>query len=435
MTGPASSFEWLASPALQNLFEAFPPESLRCVGGCVRDALAGLQVKDVDLATSLPPEEVMKRLRKEGITVVPTGLKHGTVTAVIDHAPYEITTLRHDVETFGRHARVAFIDDWRADAARRDLTINAIYCDRDGALYDPFDGKADLKAGRVRFVGDARQRIAEDYLRLLRFFRFQARYGRGDPDPDALAACRELAPGLVQLSAERVHDEVLRLLGGPQVAGTFALMQNLGVLLQVNPGFGRVDRLIGLVQVESRAESAGIGVRPDPVRRLAALLSEDDAQAGDRLRLSNKEKARIDRIHAEQPAMAPDHDLVTRRRLVYDLGAEAYRDRCLMAWAAAPDSAGTSWLEQLAEPDRWNPPSFPVVGRDVLALGIGSGPVIGALLEDVRQWWRDDGFVADRAACLAHLRDRAEPARSQSSGADPSAQADRSAKASRPVKG
>ena len=404
MTVSASPFSWLAAPALQNLFEAFSPESLRCVGGCVRDALAGLPVKDVDLATSLPPDAVMKRLRKAGISVVPTGLKHGTVTAVIDHTPYEITTLRHDVETFGRHARVAFIDDWRADAARRDLTINAIYCDRDGALYDPFDGKADLEAGRVRFVGDARQRIAEDYLRLLRFFRFQARYGRGEPDPAAIAACRELAPGMEQLSAERVHDEILRLLAGPQVPETLVLMHELGVLQHANPGLGRVDRLVGLVTVEDRAAAAGVGVKPDPVRRLAALLCEDDVQARARLRLSNKEKTRIAKIHAGLPAMAPDHDLVTRRTLVYDLGPEIYRDRCLMAWAYAPDCAVAGWLEQLAEPAHWNPPSFPVVGRDVLALGIESGPVVGSLLDEVRQWWREGGFAADRAACLDRLR-------------------------------
>ncbi|MGF1627262.1 MAG: CCA tRNA nucleotidyltransferase, partial [Alphaproteobacteria bacterium] len=244
---------WLASTPIRRLFAAFPEGSLRCVGGCVRDSLAGLPVKDVDLATSLPPEAMVERLQGAGMAVIPTGIRHGTVTAVVDRVPYEITTLRHDVETDGRHARVAFIDDWRADAARRDLTINAIYCDADGRLFDPFDGAADLAAGRVRFVGDPRERIEEDYLRLLRFFRFQARFGKSDPDAAALAACRELAPGLVRLSAERVHDEIIKLLAGPRVAETVGLMADTGALRHANPGLRNVERLARLVAVEAQA--------------------------------------------------------------------------------------------------------------------------------------------------------------------------------------
>jgi len=403
---------WLESGATRRVFAAFPPGSLRCVGGCVRDSLAGLAVKDVDLATALPPEAMVERLRLAGITVVPTGLQHGTVTAVVDHAPYEITTLRHDLETDGRHARVAFIDDWRADAARRDLTINAIYCDEDGRLFDPFDGAADLMAGRVRFVGDPRARIEEDYLRLMRFFRFQARFGKGEPDAAALAACRALAPGLVRLSAERVHDEIIKLLAGPRVAETVRLMAEIGVLRHANPGLGEVERLASLVAVEERAAQQVAGVSPDPIRRLAALLADDDEEARLGLRLSNKEKARIAAIKRAEPPMASAHDLATRRKRIFDLGPQRYRDRCLMAWAEeaasepAPDEAG--WLAQLAEADRWTPPEFPLTGRDVLALGIATGPAVGTLLARVRRWWRGGGFTADRAACLARLRETAD---------------------------
>lgn len=401
------SADWLHSAPLTQLFAAFPPGALRCVGGCVRDALAGLAVKDIDLASALPPDEMIACLKQAGITMVPTGLKHGTVTAVIDRRPYEITSLRHDVETDGRHARVAFTDDWQADAARRDLTINAIYCDPDGTLYDPFGGAADLAAGRVRFVGEASARIQEDYLRLLRYFRFQARFGKGAPDPAAIAACRALAPGLARLSAERVHDELIKLLGGPQVSEVVTLMARNDVLRHANPALTRADRLSRLVGVEERLSGQVAGVRPDPIRRLAALLSDDDPEAVRQLRLSNRELARIEAIHAALPEMASGLDVHARRRLIFDLGAEVYRDRCLLALAEDSDADAAGWLEQLAEADSWSPPVFPLSGRDVLRLGVPAGPDVGRLLGQVRHWWRDGGFAADRAACLAKLGDAA----------------------------
>jgi poly(A) polymerase len=403
--------DWLRSATMRRLFAAFPAGTVRCVGGCVRDSLAGLKVKDVDLATSLTPDAMVERLKRAGIAVVPTGLKHGTVTAVVDHVPYEITTLRRDVETDGRHARVAFTDDWHADAARRDLTINAIYCDPDGRLFDPFGGAADIAAGHVRFVGDPRERIQEDFLRLLRFFRFQARFGHGAPDAEALAACRELAPGLVRLSAERVHDEIIKLLAGPRVAETVALMAEAGLLAHANPGLRNVDRLARLIAVEAQAAERLAGVRPDPIRRLAALLDETDAAARARLRLSNREQARINAVYRrEPPAMSARMTAVRARQLIYDLGPERFRDRCLMAWAADPAANAEGWLQQLAEADRWTAPEFPLTGRDVLALGIESGPAVGSLLGRVRRWWREGGFAADRDSCLAQLAEAARKA-------------------------
>lgn len=406
---------WLRSASLGRLFDAFPADGLRCVGGCIRDSLAGLEVKDVDLATPLPPDSVIARLRAAAIHLVPTGLKHGTVTAVIGHQPFEITTLRRDVETDGRHAEVAFIDDWQADAARRDLTINAIYCDRGGVLFDPFDGAGDLAAGRVRFVGDARARITEDYLRLLRYFRFHARYGRGAPDAAAIDAARDLAPGLVRLSAERVHDELKKLLAGPRVGETLALMAEAGILPHIDPAVRAVDRLGRLVSVEEVASRASPGIGVDPVRRMAALLDPSDPDVGARLRFSRKEIARIGAAQAREPVMTADADRRARRSLIFDLGPEIYRDRCLLAWAddrAVPDGpVADRWLAQLAEADTWHPPRFPVDGRDALAIGLATGPEVGVALDRVRDWWRDGGFAADRAACLARLRTvAAEPA-------------------------
>ncbi|MEZ5668844.1 MAG: CCA tRNA nucleotidyltransferase [Alphaproteobacteria bacterium] len=404
--------DWLRAAPLRRLFAAFPPGSLRCVGGCIRDSLAGLPVKDIDLATPLSPDAVMARLRAARIAAVPTGIRHGTVTAVIRHRPYEITTLRHDVETDGRHATVAFIDDWEADAARRDLTINAIYCDADGTLFDPFGGADDLAAGRVRFVGDAHARITEDYLRLMRFFRFHARYGRGAPDAEALAAARALAPGLARLSAERVHDELMKLLAGPRADAVLALMAANGILPHVDPAVRDVDRLARLVAAETLAAGQLPGVRPDAVRRLAALLGDGAGAGADgigqRLRLSNKEIKRVGRALALRPAMSPTHERRTRRLLIYELGAETYRDRCLLRWASAPaEGTAEAWIVQLAEAESWQQPQFPLGGADVLDLGVATGPRVGRLLDAVRDWWRDGGFVADRESCLAELRARA----------------------------
>ena len=263
---------------------------VRFVGGCVRDAAIGRAVTDVDIATHDLPETVIELLQAARLKVVPTGLKHGTVTAVVKGQHFEITTLRRDVETFGRHARVEFTDDWAADAARRDFTMNAMFLGIDGTLYDPFGGLADLRAGRVRFVGDARQRIKEDVLRLLRFFRFHARYGRGAPDAEGLAACRALAPLLPTLSAERVRDETLKLLRAPAPADVLRLMAREDILARYLPEAHKFERLAALTALPTERDA------PDGLRRLAAVLDVDGAGAREvatRLRFSNAEIKRL----------------------------------------------------------------------------------------------------------------------------------------------
>ena len=276
MTQPA----FLTDPALSQVWDVLP--EARVVGGAVRDALAGRAVVDIDLATSRPPADAMAALRQAGVKVVPTGLGHGTVTAVVDGRGFEITTLRRDVETDGRHAVVAFTEDWRLDASRRDFTINAMSMARDGALFDYFDGTADLQAGRVRFVGDPATRIAEDYLRILRFFRFYARYGRVPPDPATLAALRDGIPGLSRLSVERVWMELRRILAAPNPEEAVGLMARLGIWAAVLP--------------EAQAASRLAGLPADPVLRLAAMLTGDPLALAARLKMSNEDRERLVRL-------------------------------------------------------------------------------------------------------------------------------------------
>ncbi len=363
----------------------------RFVGGCVRDSVLGRAVNDIDIATAAPPETVMALLADAGIKVVPTGLAHGTVTAVVEHHHFEITTLRRDVETDGRHAKVAFTDDWAADAARRDFTMNALYLDVDGEIYDPTGGLTDARQGRVRFVGDPAGRIAEDYLRILRFFRFHAHYGRGEMDRAGLAACRALASGLRRLSGERVRDELLRLLAAPEPTVVLHLMADGRILGEVLPEATRIDRLAGLLIVDD-------GV--DPLRRLAALVAGDGATltaAAGRLRFSNRQRDRL--LAAAGPFAAADP--AAARRLLYRIGAEAYRDRLLLAWAEAPSEARLEPL--LAVADDWRQPIFPLGGKDVIALGIERGARVGDLLAAVEDWWVEGDFQAGRADCLARL--------------------------------
>ncbi len=367
----------------------------RFVGGCVRDTLAGRARPglDLDLATPEPPERVLALLERSGIKAVPTGLQHGTVTAVVDHRPFEITTLRRDVETFGRHATVAFTDDFTVDAARRDFTFNAMSADREGRLFDPFGGEADLAAGRVRFVGDAATRIAEDYLRVLRFFRFYAGFGREAPDAATLAALRAGIAGMGLLSGERLQHETWKLLAEPDprpAVGHMAAIALLPWLLgtEVDPSL-----LARLVAVEPA---------PDAVRRLAALLrTAADAEAAvstlvRRLKPSRADAARLARLVAVTPvdlAGADDADL--RRRLYRD-GADAVLAAHLFA-TEAPADAFAARLAALGTP------KLPVRGRDLVARGLQPGPDVGAQLALIERWWLDGGCVADRRACLAEL--------------------------------
>jgi poly(A) polymerase len=370
----------------------------RFVGGSVRDALLGRRIGDIDIATPTPPERVIELLEKCDIKVVPTGLAHGTVTAIAGTPPrhFEITTLRRDVETYGRRARVAFDADWAADAARRDFTINAIFLDPDGTVHDPVGGLADLRAHRVRFVGDPATRIAEDVLRILRYYRFEARFGTGLGDPPARAACRALAHLLPNLSAERVAQELVKLLETSYPISALRMMLEDGVLSVILPEARRLDRLRHMIAIEPE---------PDPLRRLAALIEVDGPGAvalAERLHLSN---AWRDRLHGLAPpwAIDPPADMAAQRRALYRLGAERYRDVALLL-AAEGAMSRDRFGELLALARDWTPPAFPLAGRDVTALGIAAGPEVGRLLGAVHDWWEAGDFTADRAACLLYLQ-------------------------------
>jgi poly(A) polymerase/tRNA nucleotidyltransferase (CCA-adding enzyme) len=376
---------FLAEPGLQAVLAALPAS--RLVGGCVRDTLAARPIGDIDLATPDPPDAVMRALAAAGLRALPTGLDHGTVTTLAGGRSVEITTLRRDVATDGRHAAVAWSSDWQEDAARRDFTINAMSMTRDGELFDYFGGHADLLGRRVRFVGDPAARIAEDYLRILRFFRFQARYGGTEPDPDAVAAIAAGVPGLARLSAERVWSELKRILAAADPLAAIRLMARLGVLTAILPEAGPLDALAALL--------AG-GAPADPLLRLAALLDPAAGVPAERLRLSGAEAATLHALR-DRPAAAPAGDAAALRRLLADLPADILIGR---SWLADPGPAGAPVRALLATLPR---PSFPLEGRDVLALGLPPGPRVGALLRQVRDWWLDGGCLADATACRAEL--------------------------------
>ena len=369
---------------------------VRFVGGCVRDAVLGRPVKDIDLATPLPPDEVIERLEAADLKAVPTGVEHGTVTAVSDGTPYEITTLRVDVEPLGRHAKVAFTDDWQADAARRDFTINALACDPEGRLHDPFGGLEDLETGRVRFVGEARRRIEEDHLRLLRFFRFSAHYGRGALDPEGLAAATALAPLLAKLSGERIRNELFKLLEAPNPISIFRVMLERRILAAVLPEISEVAVLDALLPLEPA---------PDALRRLAALLSPDTSVA-ERLRLSKAETARLAQLTERNLDPAWREPPALRRRL-YEFGGEVVSNQLRLdqarrlAVGEAADAADYQAALNIAE--GWQTTLFPLKGRDVTALGVPDGPEVGNLLRSVEIWWLEADLEPNREDCLAKL--------------------------------
>lgn len=373
---------FLSDPALGAVLDALP--GARLVGGCVRDALAGREVADVDLATPDLPDEVARRLRDAGLRAVPTGLEHGTVTAVSGHRGFEVTTLRRDEDTDGRHAQVAWTTDWRVDAARRDFTINAMSMTRGGLVHDYFGGAADLCAGRLRFVGEPAARIAEDYLRILRFFRFHARYGRGAPDPAAYEALRAGVPGLARLSPERVWSELKRILATPDPRSAVSFMAKLGVLDAVLPEGADPAALAALVEA---------GAPPDPVLRLAALLTGDAAGMADRLRLSTEERTRLLGLLAPPVPASVDDDAALRRMLA-DTPADLLIGR---SWLAGGPDGLRDRIAGIPAP------RFPLEGRDVLAVGVKPGPAVGALLRAVRDWWMRGGCIADAEACRAEL--------------------------------
>jgi poly(A) polymerase len=393
---------WLTASATRAVMAALEaaggPGCARFVGGCVRNALIGQPVADIDIATTLKPEETDRTIRAAGLKAVPTGMAHGTVTAVAERRPFEITTLRRDVSTDGRNATVAFTDDWHEDAARRDFRLNALYADADGQVFDPTgEGVADALAGRIIFVGDPETRIREDYLRILRFFRFHAWYGRGEPDAAALAACRALAPGMTRLSAERVSSELMKLLSAPDPRAAIAAMAEAGVLAQLLP---EADL--------SPLFDAAVEQGPDPVVRLIVLLPADETvvrQAAARLRLANAVRDRLAFAAVAVPAVSLSMNDREARAVLYRHGAMAFSDAVRRRWAEAPDqSSDARRLLSLAE--TWTRPPLPVGGRELARLGVEPGPETGRLLKAFEAGWIADDFPAtghaERLAALVN---------------------------------
>ncbi len=397
----------------------------RIVGGAVRDALLGRTVGDIDLACTLPPDQVIAALQDAAITVKPTGIAHGTVTAIINHKGYEITSLRRDIETDGRHARVVFTDDWREDAARRDLTFNALYVNRDGRLYDYFDGQQDLAAGHVRFIGNAEARIREDVLRILRFFRFYAWLGHGTPDADAVAACHTLAHLLPTLSIERVAREMLKLLASPNPVAAWQSMLDHAILTELLPEAQPSEPLQHLIDIEQTHH-----VNASPLARLLAVVGDDHAvQVGQHWKLSNKQVDYLMALVKIRHGFAMTEAAV--KRAIYDEGAAVTQDALLLTvidrhydtesseGKAIQSGIKQNWIASSSQPHRnddlligsllsltqnWQRPVFPLSGQDILALGISAGPNVGAILKQVEAWWIDNDYKPARSECMTKAK-------------------------------
>jgi poly(A) polymerase len=399
---------WLASGPLPRLLGVLDRdgEEARVVGGAVRNALLGLGAHEIDVATTAVPEEVVRRVQAAGFKAVPTGIEHGTVTVVADKIPFEVTTLRRDVETYGRHAKVAFGRDWQADAERRDFTINAFSARVDGTVYDYVGGLADLEARRVRFIGDPKQRIEEDYLRILRFFRFHAAYGTSDhPDRDGLDACIAGREGLAQLSRERVRMEVMKLMVAPHAVPTMIAMNDAGLTLRVLGGVSYLASFENMAKVE-----VAIGAAADSVRRLGALgvwVAEDAERLWQKLRLTNHEHARLVSMAEGWWRMSPVLSEQAQRVLLYRLGPLHFTDHALLGWARSDATAhDVGWHSLATLPQRWSAPAFPLKAADLMQRGVDKGPALGAAMRAAEDAWIAAGFP-EGAAALAAIADAA----------------------------
>jgi poly(A) polymerase len=379
-------------------------EEARVVGGAVRNALIGLPVAEIDMATTAVPEEVIRRVDAAGGKAIPTGIEHGTITAIIDHRPVEITTLREDVETFGRRARVVFGRDWRADAQRRDFTINALSATADGMVHDYVGGLDDIAAHRVRFIGEPQRRIEEDYLRILRFFRFHAHFGGGAPDQAGVQACVRARAGLETLSRERVRMEMLKLLIAERATPTLAVMAETGLLSMVLGSVAYLASFENTIKVD-----AALGVEADAIRRLGALgvwVEEDAERLTQRLRLSNAESERLLALDGWW-RVAPEASGRAGRALLYQLGPQSFADRVFIAWARSEAGAADSaWRELASLPQRWTAPVFPLKAADFLQRGVAEGPPLGVALRAAEAAWIAADFPSERAA-LDKIADKA----------------------------
>jgi poly(A) polymerase len=393
-----------ATRAVMNALAAAGGEP-RFVGGCVRNALINRPVSDVDIATPLTPDEAAAALERAGIKAVPTGIAHGTITAVAGGAAFEVTTLRRDVATDGRHAVVAFTQDWAEDAARRDFTINALYAAADGTVFDPCgQGLVDLARRYVRFIGDAEQRIREDYLRILRFFRIQAWYGEGPLDPEGLAACQRQIGGLAQLSGERIQKEMLKLLSAEDPVPALRAMAATGILHAVAPGPLNIARLEAMAAIERDAF-----IEPDAILRLASLMSGAPGQTAgiaQRWRLSNADAERLETLTgAAQPKIVPYLSIREVRRTLYRLGAERFVDFCRLRWAEdKKPSNQMNWRAMIAMAQGWTRPSLPLTGHQVMQAGVPPGPEVGRVLAEVEDWWIDADFTDDQFSIIERLK-------------------------------
>ncbi|MCD6035800.1 MAG: tRNA nucleotidyltransferase [Rickettsiales bacterium] len=398
---------WVLTPETKAVCEALSQGNIapRLVGGCVRDILAGASGADIDIATALTPEEVMARLSARGIKVVPTGIDHGTVTAVLNHIPFEITTLRKDTACDGRHAKVTYTDNWEEDAARRDFTINAMSMTIDGTLYDYFGGREDLAQGIVRFVGDADARVREDYLRILRFFRFYARFGRGSVDKAGLAACSLHQAGIDQLSGERIQQEMLKLLQIPGSLCAISLMVREGIASRIIPGIENTNLLSNLLEVEKEAKQ-----KKDVNRalvRLAALVRGALSQTKDvanRWKLSRADAEHLDELCNPRYQIVSDMSEAAQKAVLRQLGKPLFMERVLLTWAEEGVVHKEAFQQMLTLAMHWEVPEFPVQGKDILALGIAPGKQVGDILKTAEAWWEEEGYAPDKAAIVTRIR-------------------------------
>ncbi len=398
-------FPWMRNAAIKALFQAMPDGALRFVGGCVRNALWNELVSDIDLACKLEPKAVIEALDAAGIRNIPTGIDHGTVTAVIDGTPYEITSLRRDVETDGRRATVAYTSDWAEDAQRRDLTINALYADLNGTVYDPTGlGLEEIKIRKFRFVGDAGERVQEDYLRILRFFRFLAQYGGQEKvDAASLKACREHQAGLKKLSAERVWMELKKLLSAQNPVRACHIMLTNGVLETILPEANNVDGLEAMVRLEERE-----GIKADPLMRLMAMSAREPLQMAllaKRLKMSKVETNRLRGWADDGAQLATDMPERDRLAAIYRSGKQVILDRARLRAAGESDPIQSSrWMVLADLAMGWQAPTFPVTGKDLAKAGVPKGPGMGKALKALEALWVRSGFSTEKPQLLAALK-------------------------------
>jgi len=403
-----SSADWLKSPALKSVFSLLGShDEVRVVGGAVRNALLGEAVGDIDLATVHSAEEITRRAESAGLKTVATGRGHGTVSLIVAHADrthvFEVTPLRIDIETDGRHAVTAPTPSWKLDAQRRDFYINALYCDEDGTVYDPVDGFDDVLQRRVRFIGSASQRIEEDYLRILRFFRFSALYAKGVLEAQGLAACIAHKDGLSQLSAERIKNEMFKLVMAPFASVVIHRMVEVGVMDKILPGYVKPECFTNLVKIEQKMKFC-----TDALPRLAALAG-GDAELMEiwrkNLKLPNKEMAFLADLGRHAGAFSPTLEEPAQKALLYRLGEKIYRQCAVVAWSLEGQSADVSvWKKIVMLPQRWQAPVFLPAGADILALGVKAGRQVGEVLSQLEQEWIEAGFVWDAKEQMAQLK-------------------------------